>query len=160
MRASKHGQPSALLKAAGIAVLALALQVVLVPLFAAPAANIAPRDLPILVAGQPQATAGLTAALQGAEPGALKIIQRPDAAAADRALRIGRRTLPWSSRLPAFRCTQRRGPARRWLLSWSRQQRPWAVAVPCRWWRWCPVIRTTRAVVASRQAFFPWRSPG
>jgi hypothetical protein len=87
MRASKHGQPSALLKAAGIAVLALALQVVLVPLFAAPAANIAPRDLPILVAGQPQATAGLTAALQGAEPGALKIIQRPDAAAADRALR-------------------------------------------------------------------------
>jgi hypothetical protein len=65
----------------------LALQVLLIPLFAAPAANLAPRDLPIVVAGQPQATAGLSAALNRAEPGAFTINQLPDAAAADRVLR-------------------------------------------------------------------------
>jgi hypothetical protein len=85
--ASSHQQPSSLLRAIGIAIVVVVVQALIIPLFAAPAANLAPRDLPIVIAGQPQVTAGLTAALERAEPGAFKIIQIPDAAAADQVLR-------------------------------------------------------------------------
>jgi hypothetical protein len=85
--ASSHQQPSPLLNAIGIAIVVVVVQVLVIPLFAAPAANLAPRDLPIVIAGQPQAAAGLTAALQRAEPGAFKISQVSDAAAADQVLR-------------------------------------------------------------------------
>jgi hypothetical protein len=85
--ATGHRQPSALLRAIGIAVVVVVVQALIIPLFAAPAANLAPRDLPIVIAGQPQAAAGLTAALERAEPGAFKISQVADAAAADQVLR-------------------------------------------------------------------------
>ncbi|GAB3065723.1 hypothetical protein [Micromonospora schwarzwaldensis] len=68
----------------GLVVLAQAL---LVPLFAAPAAHLAPRDLPVAVAGPPPATAELAARLAAARPGGFRITTLPDAAAADRALR-------------------------------------------------------------------------
>jgi hypothetical protein len=87
MSSSGQRKPPPLLQAAAIAVLVFALQVLMVPLFAAPAANLAPRDLPLVIAGQPQAAAALGAGLNGAEPGAFKVTQLPDAAAADQALR-------------------------------------------------------------------------
>lgn len=66
-----------------IAVAVVALQALLIPLFAAPAAHIAPRDLPIAVAGPPQ----LAAQLAAAHPGAFKIITVADPAAADAAVK-------------------------------------------------------------------------
>jgi hypothetical protein len=87
MSSSGRTKPPALLQAVAIAVLVFALQLVIVPLFAAPAANLAPRDLPIVIAGPPPAAAALSAALSGAEPGAFKVTQLPNAAAADQALR-------------------------------------------------------------------------
>ncbi|MFI5833849.1 hypothetical protein ACIA5A_09250 [Micromonospora sp. NPDC051300] len=65
----------------------VAVQALLVPLFAAPAAHLAPRDLPVAVAGPPPAVAELTARLTTARPGGFAITALPDAAAADRALR-------------------------------------------------------------------------
>ncbi|MFI7215246.1 hypothetical protein ACIBP4_29655 [Micromonospora maritima] len=62
-------------------------QALLVPLFAAPAAHLAPRDLPVAVAGPPPATAELAARLAAARPGGFVVTTLPDAAAADRALR-------------------------------------------------------------------------
>ncbi|TYC22657.1 hypothetical protein FXF52_19840 [Micromonospora sp. MP36] len=70
-----------------LAALVVAVQALLVPLFAAPAANLAPRDLPIVVAGPAPATTELTARLAAARPGAFEVTTLPDAAAADRALR-------------------------------------------------------------------------
>jgi hypothetical protein len=69
---------------AGLAVLAQAL---LVPLFAAPAAHLAPRDLPVAVAGPAPATAEIAARIGAADPGAFEITRLPDAAAAETALR-------------------------------------------------------------------------
>ena len=62
-------------------------QALLVPLFAGPAVNQAPRDLPVVVAGPPQATAGLTQQLAARQPGAFEIRTVPDAASAEQALR-------------------------------------------------------------------------
>ncbi|MEU1964983.1 hypothetical protein ABZ541_00880 [Micromonospora sediminicola] len=62
-------------------------QALLVPLFAAPAAHLAPRDLPVAVAGPPPAAAELAARLAAARPGGFAVTTLPDAAAADRALR-------------------------------------------------------------------------
>ncbi|GAA3738342.1 hypothetical protein [Micromonospora maritima] len=67
--------------------LAVVAQALLVPLFAAPAAHLAPRDLPVAVAGPPPATAELAARLAAARPGGFVVTTLPDAAAADRALR-------------------------------------------------------------------------
>jgi hypothetical protein len=61
-------------------------QALLVPLFVAPAANLAPRDLPVAVAGPAQATAAITAKLQ-AEQGAFTITQAADGAAADQLIK-------------------------------------------------------------------------
>jgi hypothetical protein len=66
-----------------IAVAVVALQALLIPLFAAPAANLAPRDLPIAVAGPPQVAQQLAAE----HPGAFEITTVPDAAAADTAIK-------------------------------------------------------------------------
>jgi hypothetical protein len=66
-----------------IAVAVVALQALLIPLFAAPAANLAPRDLPVAVAGPPQVAQQLATQ----HPGAFKITTVPDAAAADTAIR-------------------------------------------------------------------------
>src|SRR5687767_12817386 len=64
-----------------------ALLFLLVPLFAGPAANLEPRDLPIVVAGPPAATAELTARLETARPGAFEVTQVTDATAADTLLK-------------------------------------------------------------------------
>ena len=66
-----------------IAVIVVAVQALLVPLFAAPAANIAPRDLPIAVAGPP----ALAAQLEAERPGAFEVHPVADATAADAAIR-------------------------------------------------------------------------
>jgi hypothetical protein len=78
---------SPLVLAVLIAAAVVVLQALLVPLFAAPAANLAPRDLPVTVAGPAPAAAGLAARLAAAQPGAFEITTVPDAAAADRRLR-------------------------------------------------------------------------
>ena len=62
-----------------IAIAVVAGQALLIPLFAAPAANLAPRDLPLAVAGPPQVAAQLATQ----HPGAFKITQVADPAAAD-----------------------------------------------------------------------------
>jgi hypothetical protein len=54
-------------------------QALLIPLFAAPAANLAPHGLPIAVAGPPQ----VVAQIQAAHPGAFEVTAVADAAAAD-----------------------------------------------------------------------------
>lgn len=69
------------------AAVAVAVQALLVPLFAAPAAHLAPRDLPVAVAGPAPATDALAGRLAAARPGAFDVTTLPDAAAADRALR-------------------------------------------------------------------------
>jgi hypothetical protein len=62
-----------------IAIAVVAGQALLIPLFAAPAAHVAPRDLPLAVAGPPQVAARLAAQ----HPGAFEITQVGDPAAAD-----------------------------------------------------------------------------
>jgi hypothetical protein len=84
---TRNRQPPPLVVATVIAIGVVALQALLVPLFAAPAANLAPRDLPIVVTGPAPAAAGVVAALQRADPGAFQVTTMPDVAAADRALR-------------------------------------------------------------------------
>ncbi|MEV4347998.1 hypothetical protein AB0J83_26380 [Actinoplanes sp. NPDC049596] len=66
-----------------IAVAVVAVQALLVPLFAAPAANMAPRDLPIAVAGP----AAVAARLEAGHPGAFEVTPVADAAAADAAIK-------------------------------------------------------------------------
>ncbi|SCF43814.1 hypothetical protein GA0074696_5883 [Micromonospora purpureochromogenes] len=78
---------SPMLLAVLLAALAVTAQALLVPLFAGPAANLAPRDLPVAVAGPAPATAELAGRLAAARPGAFTVTELPDAAAADRSLR-------------------------------------------------------------------------
>jgi hypothetical protein len=82
-----HRSPPPYATALLIAVLVVLAQALLVPLFAAPAANLGPRDLPVLVAGPPPAAERFARQLASVEPGAFDITQLPDAAAADEALR-------------------------------------------------------------------------
>jgi hypothetical protein len=70
-----------------IAVVVVSLQMLLVPLFAGPAANIAPRDLPLAVAGPPPAAAELAGRLETGRPGAFDVTVVSDGAAADEAIR-------------------------------------------------------------------------
>ncbi|MEH0820866.1 hypothetical protein [Micromonospora sp. CPCC 205714] len=83
---SRSSRPPMLL-AVLVAALAVTVQTLHVPLFAGPAANLAPRDLPVAVAGPAPATAELAGRLAAARPGAFVVTELPDAAAADRALR-------------------------------------------------------------------------
>ncbi|MFC8849553.1 MULTISPECIES: hypothetical protein [unclassified Micromonospora] len=78
---------SPLLLALGVAALAVVAQALLVPLFAAPATHLAPRDLPVAVAGPAPAAVDLAGRLAATGPGAFAVTTLPDAAAADRALR-------------------------------------------------------------------------
>nr|MDT0658082.1 hypothetical protein [Micromonospora sp. DSM 115978] len=82
---ARTGSP--LILAVLLAGLAVVAQALLVPLFAAPAVHLAPRDLPVAIAGAAPATAELAARLTAAEPGAFEITRFDDAASADRALR-------------------------------------------------------------------------
>src|SRR5687767_10413266 len=70
-----------------IAVAAATLLALLVPLFSAPAAHLAPRDLPLVVAGPAPAARGVADRMATERPGAFDVTVVPDAAAADRALR-------------------------------------------------------------------------
>ncbi|MFG1603072.1 hypothetical protein [Actinoplanes sp. NPDC049265] len=70
-----------------VALVVVALQALLVPLFAGPASGLAPRDLPIAVAGPPPAAAAVTQKLATEHPGAFEVSTVPDAAAADAAIR-------------------------------------------------------------------------
>ncbi|MCP2325685.1 hypothetical protein HDA40_004192 [Hamadaea flava] len=73
-------------RAALLAAVVIVAQALLIPLFVGPAANMAPRDLPIAVAGPGPATSAITAKLQ-AEEGAFTITQAADATAADQLIR-------------------------------------------------------------------------
>lgn len=64
----------------------VAVQALLVPLFAGLASNLAPRDLPVAVAGPPPAADQFAARLEAA-PGAFEVTRVADQAAADQALR-------------------------------------------------------------------------
>ncbi len=79
--ARKH--PPALALAAILATAIVLVQALLVPLFAAPATHLEPRDLPVVVAG-PDAFAQQ---LSAAKPGAFEITKVADVSAADEALR-------------------------------------------------------------------------
>ncbi|WP_243774236.1 hypothetical protein [Actinomadura barringtoniae] len=72
------------IRALGLALAATALQAVMVIAFAWPSSHIAPRDVPLVVAG-PQAST-LARTLEQRQPGAFDIKQRADEAAARRAL--------------------------------------------------------------------------
>jgi hypothetical protein len=80
-----HGG-SPLPRALGVAVLVVALQAIMVAAFAWPAANLEPRDLPVVVAGPAPAAEAFAARLAQARPGAFEVATAPDAAAADRRL--------------------------------------------------------------------------
>ena len=157
---SSHQQPSQLVRAIGIAIVVVVVQALIIPLFAAPAANLAPRDLPIVIAGQPQVTAGLTTALERAQPGAFKISQVPDAAAADQVLRDREAYAAVVVEPRARRCILRPAPVRRWLHSWSRHRRTSVAAARSRWLRSCLLIPTTRAVPGLQRDSFRWPSLG
>jgi hypothetical protein len=81
---SRPSHPAAL--AVALAVVVVALQALLVPLFAGPAAHLAPRDLPIAIAGPAPAADQLAARLTGVHPGAfdVRVVADPDAAIRDR----------------------------------------------------------------------------
>ncbi len=70
-----------------VALIVIAVQALLVPLFAGPAANIGPRDLPIAVAGPPPAATALADRLEAERAGAFDVRIVADAAAADEAIR-------------------------------------------------------------------------
>jgi hypothetical protein len=74
-------------RALGVAVLVVAIQAPMVTVFAWPAANIKPRDLPVVVAAPAPAADAFARQLAQAEPGAFKVTTVPDAAAADQRLR-------------------------------------------------------------------------
>ncbi|WP_196279265.1 hypothetical protein [Catellatospora vulcania] len=76
--------PAAL--AVGIAAAVMTLQALLLPLFAGPAANVAPRDLPVVVAGPDPAVEAFTSKIESMSPGAFEVTAVADAAAADAAV--------------------------------------------------------------------------
>src|SRR3954451_1453929 len=82
-----HSKRSPLIVGIVVALVVVALQALLVPLFAGPAANIAPRDLPVAVAGPPPATGAVAAKLAAEHPGAFEVTPVADAAAADALIR-------------------------------------------------------------------------
>jgi len=83
----EHKTPPPVALALVLATVVVAIQALLVPLFAWPSANLKPRDLPIVVAGPAPATSAIAQRLAAAEPGAFDVTVLPDGAAADAALR-------------------------------------------------------------------------
>lgn len=75
--------------ALGVALGVVALQLLLLPLFAGPASTIGPRDLPVVVAGPAPATAQFAGRLSAARPGAFEVTEVTSAEEAD-ALVTGR----------------------------------------------------------------------
>jgi hypothetical protein len=79
-------QPPPLAVALLVAGAAVVLQALLVPLFSGLAANIEPRDLPVVVAGPASDAAQFAGRLEAAQPGAFDVTTVADEAAADNAL--------------------------------------------------------------------------
>ncbi|HLT10158.1 MAG TPA: hypothetical protein VK028_05055 [Micromonosporaceae bacterium] len=79
--------PSPTARAIGIAVGITIALVALVSWFTWPAKELAPRDVPIVVAGPAPAASGVAQRLDSARPGAFEVTLVPDEAAADAALR-------------------------------------------------------------------------
>jgi hypothetical protein len=84
-RGGRRGQ--AVGSVVGVAALAVALQVLLVALFAWPAIKTAPRDLPIVVAAPPPAATAVAQRLRATRPGAFEVTTVADETAAAGALR-------------------------------------------------------------------------
>jgi hypothetical protein len=82
-----HRKPPVLVLAILIAAGVVAVQALLVGLFAWPAANAQPRDLPVVVAGPAPAAEQFAGRLRAERPGAFDVTAVPDAPAADQALR-------------------------------------------------------------------------
>lgn len=82
-----HRQPPVLVRAVLVAAGVVAVQALLVGVFAWPAANAQPRDLPVVVAGPAPAAEQLANRLRAERPGAFDIATVADATAADQALR-------------------------------------------------------------------------
>jgi hypothetical protein len=80
-------RPPAFVLALLVAAAVVGLQALLVALFAAPAANLEPRDVPVVVAGPDPAAARFAGELESARPGAFDVTVLADQAAADAALR-------------------------------------------------------------------------
>jgi hypothetical protein len=80
-------KPSPLVRAGLLAAGVVLLQALLVMWFAWPAKNIAPRDLPVVVAGPAPAATAVADRLRAERPGAFDIGTVADATAADQALR-------------------------------------------------------------------------
>src|SRR3954451_25425381 len=76
-------RPTPLAAGVLVAIGVVALLALLVPLFAGPAAALAPRELPIVLAGPPAVTKPVAAALASGHPGAFDVTLVADAAAAD-----------------------------------------------------------------------------
>ncbi|MEV0404295.1 hypothetical protein [Actinoallomurus sp. NPDC050550] len=74
------------LRAALVGLLAVAVQALMVAAFTWPAARIAPRHVPVVVAGPAPAAASVAQRLGAERPGAFEVKRRPDEAAARRAL--------------------------------------------------------------------------
>ncbi|MEV5751946.1 hypothetical protein AB0L00_29365 [Actinoallomurus sp. NPDC052308] len=74
------------LRAVLVAVLAVAVQALMVAAFTWPAARVAPRHVPIVVAGPAPAVASVAQRLDAERRGAFEVERRPDEAAARRAL--------------------------------------------------------------------------
>jgi hypothetical protein len=74
------------LRAVLVALLAVAVQAIMVTAFTWPAARIAPRDVPIVVAGPAPAVASVAQRLDAERHGAFQVKRRPDEAAARQAL--------------------------------------------------------------------------
>jgi hypothetical protein len=80
-------QPPPFALAALLAAAVVVVQALLVALFAAPVANLEPRDLPVVVAGPAPAATAFARQVEAARPGAFDITLVADQTAADEALR-------------------------------------------------------------------------
>src|SRR5262245_3694686 len=84
---SMRSAPPPLARAGLIAVLIVIVQGLLISWFAWPATELAPRDLPVVVAGPPAAAQAVSGQLNSALPGGFTVTSVADESAADAALR-------------------------------------------------------------------------
>lgn len=84
---SAPSRPPAAVRAVAVATAVVVLQSLLVAFFAWPSLRMAPRDLPVVVAGPAPAVAAVQSRLDGLRPGGFEVTGVSDEAAADQALR-------------------------------------------------------------------------
>jgi hypothetical protein len=78
---------SPIVRAVAVGVAVVAVQALMIAVFAWPATELEPRDLPVVVAGPAPAARAFAGRLAAAQPGAFEVITVPDAATADQRLR-------------------------------------------------------------------------